>query len=303
MLAYLHHSITFYKELAKKYSMHLFGLLAFLLTLTVGIAAFIQNTEDWAKWLLYGLLVFMVNLFYIKMIRISRQDYEDELKKEKEYSQNLLNMQKRFLRSAIHETHTPLAIIMANIELYEHEYGKNHTLSNIEAATKNIYGIYDDLNYLTKKDKMIYPHQRINLSEFIQNRISFFEIVAFQSNLSLVFKNNHATFIMINETRLQRIVDNNITNAIKYTKEHEEIEIQLYDYHDNIVFEISSSSTIIEEPEHVFDAYYREHYDANGLGLGLNLVKRICVEEDIKIELISNEEKTSFKYHFRKGKF
>ncbi len=304
MRKYICDSITLCKNIFQKYSMHLFGIVAFLFTISAGIIVLIQNSDDVAIWLPYGLLIFILNIFYIKIIRISRQDYENELKKEKEYSQNLLKMQKRFLRSAVHETNTPLAVIMANIELYEHEHGKNQALSNIEAATKNIYGIYDDLSYLTKKDKMVYPKQKINLSEFMQNRIAFFEIVALQSNLTIIFNNqSDAHTIMINETKLQRIVDNNITNAIKYTKEFEKIEIQLYDYHDRIVFEISSTSTIIKEPEHVFDAYYREDYDKDGLGLGLNLVKRICQEEDIMIELLSTKEKTSFKYHFKKANF
>jgi len=304
MVGYMHHSITLFKKVFQKYSMHLFGIVAFLLMVIAGVFILIKNYHDLAVWIPYGILVFMLNIFYIKIIRISRQDYENELKKEKDYSQNLLKIQKRFLRNAIHETNTPLAIIMANIELYEHEYGKNPALSNIEAATKNIYGIYDDLSYLAKKDKVVYPKHSINLSEFIQQRITFFEIVALQSNLTIVFKNLcDDVSIMINETKLQRIVDNNITNAIKYSKEFEVIALQLYDYHDGIIFEISSTSTIIKEPEHVFDAYYRENYDKDGLGLGLNLVKRICTEEDILIELNSNEEKTSFKYYFKKESF
>ncbi len=304
MSGYIYGFITLCKHIFQKYSMHLFGIVAFLFTITAGIIVLIKNSDDVAIWLPYGLLIFILNIFYIKIIRVSRQDYENELKKEKEYSQNLLKMQKRFLRSAVHETNTPLAVIMANIELYEHEHGKNQALSNIEAATKNIYGIYDDLSYLTKKDKLVYPKRNIDLAEFMQNRIAFFEIVALQSNLNIIFDNQSNTHaIKINETKLQRIVDNNITNAIKYTKEFEKMEVQLYDYHDRIVFEISSTSTIIKEPEHVFDAYYRENYDKNGLGLGLNLVKRICQEEDIKIELISTKEKTSFKYHFKKADF
>jgi len=296
----MNHVITQFQSLFQKYAMHIFGIVAFLLTLVAGVVVLLKNADDLAIWLPAGVVVFMVNLFYIKLIRISRQDYENELKKEKEYSQNLLKTQKRFLRSAVHETNTPLAVIMANIELYEHEYGKNQALSNIEAATKNIYGIYDDLSYLTKKDKMKYPRQRINLSEFIQKRIDFFEIVAVQSSLTLVLKGRCDISIMINETKLQRIVDNNITNAIKYTKAFEEIEIQLYVYQKSVVFEIASSSTIIKEPEHIFDAYYREDYNKEGLGLGLNLVKHICKEEDIMIELTSTEEKTSFKYYFKK---
>ncbi len=289
------------KNFLQKYTMHIFGILAFVFTFTMGVFVLLENSHALATWLPLGVFVFTLNLFYIKLIRVSRQDYEEALKTEKDYSQNLLLRQKHFLHSVIHETNTPLAVIMANIELYEHEHGKNTTLSNIEAATKNIYGIYDDLSYLTKKDKFSYPKQEIVLATFIQSRIEFFEIVALQSKLTISFQEHaNPSTIMINETKLQRIIDNNITNAIKYTKEYEVITIRLYDTHDKCVVEIASSSTIIKDLEQIFDAYYRESLHKEGLGLGLNLVKRICDEESIMIELTSNEDKTSFTYHFKK---
>jgi signal transduction histidine kinase len=192
---------------------------------------------------------------------------------------------------------------MANIELYEMQMGKHPALQNIEAATKNIFGIYDDLSYLTQQDKIEYPKQPIVLSDFIQSRIHFFDIVAKQS--ALVFKVIDKTakaIIHINSTKLQRIVDNNITNAIKYTHENKTIYIDLSLSRKEVIFKISSHSTMIEDPTHIFDAYYREDYDRDGLGLGLNLVKRICDEEDVNITLTSTEYHTAFTYYFKKAK-
>jgi len=293
-------------DLLKKYSIHIFGIIAFLSIFSLGTIAFIKqmNTGNGslATYIPYGILLFFLNVFYIKVIRLSREDYENKLKKEKEYSQKILKSQKRFLRYAVHETNTPLAVIMANIELFELEHGKNILISNIEAATKNMYGIYDDLSYLAKKDKLVYSQQKIILADFIQSRIEFFNIVAQQLQLSFSFQNNCAgSKIYTNETKLQRIVDNNITNALKYTKEHQVITISLYSENDSCVFDISSKSTIIKEPERIFDAYYRENSLKEGLGLGLRLVKNICDEENIKIVLNSTEDKTSFTYYIPKG--
>lgn len=292
-------------NLLKQYSMHIFGIVAFLSTFSLAVMALVKktdsNSENLAIFIPYGILLFFLNIFYIKAIRVSREDYEKKLKKEKKYSKKILKAQKRFLRYAVHETNTPLAVIMANIELLELEFGKNTHISNVEAATKNMYGIYDDLSYLAKKDKLIYERQKLILGTFIKSRIEFFNIVARQSNLSFEFQDSctHDT-VEINETNLQRIVDNNITNAIKYTKEFETIKIKLYENSDYCVFEISSNSGIIKEPERIFSAYYRESKLKNGLGLGLRLVKSICDEENIKIELKSNEKNTSFKYYFNK---
>jgi len=281
--------------------MHIFGIFAFVFIFIFGIIGFVNLEHDLIKYLPYGILVFLINIIYIKFMRLSRQDYEEELKKEKDYSQRLLEFQKLFLRHAVHETNTPLAVIMANIELYEMEYGKNDTLSNIEAATKNIYGIYDDLSYLTEKDKITYQKQVISLVDFVKSRLEFFNIVAHQSELSFNLHDNYSlSSIYINESKLQRIVDNNITNAIKYTKELEQIHIIISHTENRVILEIASHSILIENTDDIFDAYYRENKNIEGLGLGLNLVKSICDNENIDIVLKSTEELTSFKYYFQK---
>lgn len=284
--------------------MHLFGIVAFLSTFLLGIIGFINQPHDLMKYLPYGVVIFFINLIYLKIIRLARKDYEDKLKKEKDYSHQLHTSQKLFLRHAVHETNTPLAVIMANIELYELEYGKNSMLSNIEAATKNIYGIYDDLSYLTKKDHIMYPMQNIVLVDFVGSRVQFFDIVARQSQVTLeIHQQCSDASIKINETKLQRIVDNNITNAIKYTKEHEIIHILVFEDDEHCIFEIASSSSIIKDTHKVFEAYYREDTHKEGLGLGLNLVKKICEKENIKIELLSSDNNTAFRYYFKKGKY
>jgi len=225
------------------------------------------------------------------LINKSTQDYAQEAKKV----QNLLESQKLFIRHAIHETNTPISAILSNIELYEMKYGKNQFLSNIEAATKNLFNISDDLSYLMKKDQMKEHKQHINLNDFIKARLEFFDTLVIQSNLSFIFESNNDQFIInMNETKLQRIIDNNLTNAIKYTLENEPIKIVL----DNFTFTISSKSTHIQQPQKVFEAYYREADTKSGLGLGLSLVKQICKEEGIKIKLDSDENLTSFSYDF-----
>ena len=296
---------TFFKYTAffSKYLMHILGIIAFVSTVSLGMVALLKDSHHHiTTYLVYGVIIFVLNLFYLKIIRLSREDYEHQLETEKEYSQSLLQSQKKFLRYAVHETNTPLAVIMANIELYELENGTHPMMANIEAATKNIYGIYDDLSYLTKKDKISYMRQHINLNEFLQTRIAFFDIVAQQSQLRFQFDTCcHESMILINETKLQRIVDNNITNAIKYTQTAKTIYIVVSENPEHYVFTIQSQSTIIEDPQQIFHAYYRENSVKDGLGLGLRLVKNICDEENIKVELHSNQEQTSFHYYFKKG--
>lgn len=240
------------------------------------------------------------------LINQSSKDYDEQsniLEIEKINSQMLLTSQKIFLRHAVHETNTPISVIMSNIELFEMEYGKNPYLSTIEVALKNIFNIYDDLSYLVKKDQVVYPKKNIDLLDFIRSRIDFFAQSAQQIGSQIKFFCDTDSLIFnFNETKLQRIIDNNLTNAIKYTEENSNIYITLKKEFDAYALVISSCSQYIQYPEKIFKEYYREESTKQGFGLGLSLVKRICDEENIKISIDSNEYFTSFRYLFRMEK-
>ena len=241
------------------------------------------------------------------LIQQSSNDYNEqskELEKGKVYAQNLLNSQKQFLKHAVHETNTPLSIIMGNIEMFEIQHGKNKFLSNIEVALKNVSSIYDDLSYLIKKDQVHEAEHEINLVDFVRSRIDFFSQSAIKFKSTFNFKaSTEEIIINFNETKLQRIVDNNLTNAIKYTLANEVIYVSLNIINQDCNFIIESKSKQILDQQKIFEEYYREETNVQeGFGLGLNLVKRICSEENVGIQLQSGENWASFTYTFKEIK-
>lgn len=227
------------------------------------------------------------------------QKNNEELAEAEHFSQKLLNSQKMFLRHAVHETNTPLSVIVTNIDLYTMKYGKNKQLSKIDAAVKNIFNIYDDLSYLVKKDQVEYPKIVIDLNAYIRSRVEFFDEVATQARLAFSLEMTEgAHYIYFNETKLQRIIDNNITNAIKYTLVDETIYVTTQMADSKIRFAIFSHSKKIDDTNKVLEPYYREDGRLEGFGIGLNLVKSICDEEDVEINILSIEEETRFSYLF-----
>ena len=237
------------------------------------------------------------------LIQQSSNDYNaqsKELENGNIYAQNLIASQKQFLKHAVHETNTPLSIIMGNIEMFEMEHGKNKYLSNIEVAMKNIFSIYDDLSYLIKKDQVNNAVHKINLVDFVRHRIDFFSSSAIKFKSNLKFQTlKDEIIINFNEIKLQRIVDNNLTNAIKYTLPNETINVKLSTFNKECDFTIESRSKQILNPQEIFEEYYREQVSQEGFGLGLNLVKRICTEENVDIKLESGENWASFTYTFK----
>jgi signal transduction histidine kinase len=226
----------------------------------------------------------------------------DALEEEQKFSRELLESHKQFIRYAIHETHTPLSVIMANIELFSMNEGRNRYLAKIEAAVKNIFSIYDDLSYLVKKDQIDYPKKAIDLGEYVHKRLEFFDEVALFSNLTFSYHQpSMASWIQFNETKLQRVIDNNLTNAIKYTKSGEEIHVGVEGNTEESIFWVESRSQKIHDPQKIFEAYYRERKKTDGFGLGLSLVKSICDEDGVEIAISSDREQTRFEYRFKKG--
>jgi signal transduction histidine kinase len=236
----------------------------------------------------------------VKKKTLNLQETNEKLLKEKEFSEKILDSQKNFLRYTVHETNTPLSVILTSIELYTMNHPKDKHLSKIEVAVKNIFSIYDDLSYLVKKDQVEYPKSMVDIGDYLDFRISFFKDVAAMSKVSFEYiKPQGALHIYINKTKLQRIVDNTLTNAIKYTLADQVVDVKLKHSGSNLEFSVASKSKAIKDIDKVFQAYYREEKDREGFGLGLQMVRNICDEEGIDIKVSSDENKTVFTYIFK----
>jgi len=103
---------------------------------------------------------------------------------------------------------------------------------------------------------------------------------------------------MMNEIELTRLIDNNLSNAIKYGKPISEIEIRLFEDSGVCVMEFSNEGTITNKEE-IFQKFHRESHMAEGFGVGLYMVKTICEAYAITITL-NTEERIIFTYHFPK---
>lgn len=231
-------------------------------------------------------------------------DLEDKVKAKTQDLEKILEAQQEFLRYTVHETNTPLSVILTSLELYEMKHKKDKHLSKVEAAAKNIFNIYDDLSYLVKKEQVEYPKIAIDIKRFIKSRVDFFSEVATLSKVEFNFISEvKDVYIYFNETKLQRIVDNTLTNAIKYTYQNEVIDVVLKYSGWHVNFSVGSHSQPIKEVDKIFDEYYREGSKSDkaiqGFGIGLRLVKNICDEEGVNISITSDKKRNVFTYIFK----
>ncbi len=207
-----------------------------------------------------------------------------------------------FIKDSMHEINTPLSIISVNIDLFTRKFGQNRYLDRIKAAAKTLGNIYNDMDYLIKKDRIEYAKEPIELAKFLQERLDYFQEIANLRNIELVGKIIARPTLFINKTKLQRIIDNTLSNAIKYSNENSKIKIYLKESDSQVILTVKDYGIGIEDPKKIFERYYRENLEKGGFGIGLNIVKNILKEEKIELKIVSKPQRgTAFIYIFPKS--
>ena len=206
-----------------------------------------------------------------------------------------------FIKDSMHEINTPLSIINVNADLFANKYGENKYLWRIKSASKTLATIYNDMDYLVKQGRVEHKVQVIDFGEFIQNRVDYFQEVANLKNITLDTHITGGVRYHFSKTKLQRIVDNTISNAIKYSHDHSRVDIVLKVEHEDILFKVRDHGVGIENIHKIFSRYYRENEAKGGFGIGLNIVKQITDEENILLDVTSTLGKgATFCYTFYK---
>jgi len=213
--------------------------------------------------------------------------------------EKLNNQLDNFIKDSMHEINTPLSIINLNADLFANKYGNNKYLQRMKSASKTLATIYNDMDYLVKQGRVEHKRQEIDFGEFINNRIDYFQEIANLKEIKLEADVGTHIYYDFSKTKLQRIVDNTISNAIKYSHMKTSIEIKLFTDEEGIVFLVKDYGVGIENVEKIFSRYYREDEAKGGFGIGLNIVKHIVDEENILLHVTSTLGKgTTFQYKF-----
>ncbi len=218
------------------------------------------------------------------LVRIQNQL---EIYNSKQTISQLLHRQDMFIKKIMHELNTPLGIISLNSDSIERKTGEMEELNSIKASTKTLSSIYSDLSYLVKKENPNYTIKQIDVVKFLSSRILFFDELAQIKNIDIQLEVENDFFISINEYEFERIIDNILSNAIKYSNENSTITLYLFIQEGRYFLSIKDTGIGIENIETIFIPYFQQSNENLGFGLGLTIVKEICDKYDIKVEVKS----------------
>jgi len=226
----------------------------------------------------------------------------DSLNKEIQLNTNLLKENKKFIADTVHQIRTPLTNIMMNGEMVK-KFQTDEKLSlfvdQIDASINMLSNSYEDLAYITSFDTIEYRSKKINLSELLNKRVKFFSTISKVNFKEIVSDIEDDIYININEMECERIIDNNISNGIKYATPNKPMSINLSKINNSVKIKFKTFGKPIKNKDKVFEKNYRENEAKRGLGLGLNMVKNICKKYDISYSVAYENKQNIFIYIFQ----
>ncbi|MBN2896613.1 MAG: HAMP domain-containing histidine kinase [Campylobacterales bacterium] len=194
----------------------------------------------------------------------------------------------RFIKDTTHELGTPLQNIMGNIELIDPERLEpplRKRFERIALSAQTIAAIYDDLIYLSL-GRDLHPHkERIDAAQILRERCAYFQHRFEQKGLHVSLEAHEAVMLEANAHKLSRLIDNLISNAIKYNRQGGSIRLGID--HQSLHVSDSGEGMSRETRARMFERYARFSEREGGFGIGLDIVSTIASEYGWRLEVES----------------
>ena len=203
----------------------------------------------------------------------------------------------RFIKDSTHEINTPLSVILMSVQTFEtKDLSQTNVkkLQHIKLSAQNLNHLYQNLiflNFYQGKGVM----QEINMQELVERRLEYFGALFAQKSLTIT-KDIAPTSLYANYDEMVILLDNLLSNAMKYNKKGGNIHVSLMcNAGSKSILTIADSGCGLKssELEQIFTRYTRYHESQGGFGIGLCLVKEIATRYGIGISVESEVGKGS----------
>lgn len=207
--------------------------------------------------------------------------------------QQRINALNAFIKDSTHEINTPLSIILMSIETLPLDNltpAQSQKIERIKLASKSLSHIYKILVAYNFPHSVNHKCENLALHTLLQERLEYFSPF-FEQKALCVQSTLMPSYIFASAEKMSCVLDNLLSNAIKYNKKGGEIDIRLKEG----VLSISDSGCGMadSDKDRIFERYVRCNDYQGGFGIGLTLIKRICDEYGIDIEVQSEQGKGS----------
>ncbi|MEK4840388.1 sensor histidine kinase [Bacillus sp. FSL L8-0152] len=231
---------------------------------------------------------------------------EEDIEKERK----LEKTRKEFISGVSHELKTPLSIMKSCISILKDgvaEHKKDYYFQAMEREVDKMDTLILDMLELAKFESGTYKMKKDSfyIDTVIEDICEHLSVEIEKKELR-VHKNICSFEVIANQGRIEQVIVNFITNAIRYTPNKEDIIISTIDEKDRIKVCIENKGTHIEEEQldKIWDRFYRvdtaRQRSQGGTGLGLAISKNILELHDTEYGVKNTEDGVLFYFYLPK---
>lgn len=187
------------------------------------------------------------------------------------------SQQKEFTDNASHELQTPLAVIQSKLDLLIQTNPLTNEqykiIEDVMKASARVTRINKNLLLLAKiENSQFMQKEKINLSALLPQTLAAFSNFSEDKSLEFATTIEPVVFVEGNQLLVEILINNLMTNAIRYSAANETIRLQLYP--NKLILTNPGKSALHQEK--LFKRFGTTSPETPGTGLGLALVKQIC---------------------------
>jgi PAS domain S-box-containing protein len=222
-----------------------------------------------------------------------------------------------FFTLVSHEFRTPLTSIIGYLELLLEDESdqlpfedRRRFLEVVKRNSARLMRLVEDLLFVNKVQSgdFLLRNQRVDVEALAEACIEAALPYASENGIRLDQKSNGPTVIWGDPDRLAQLLDNLVSNAVKYTPPGEHVQVRLMDGDRHVLLEVQNTGTYVspEERERLFERFFRTEAavrsKAPGIGLGLTITQAIVAAHEGRIGVESSEaEGTIFRVELPRG--
>ncbi len=252
------------------------------------VIPYYQQQDFWIFIVVFIGVLLISTLFLNRYLKFKIIEKTEELQQAKELAEEGNRLKTNFINTISHEIRTPLNGIMGFSQLMKDSTISNiqqqSYLNNIISSGKQLVSIIDDILEIAElnANKIIVTTAPTNLDKLISTLVSIFKVAAEDKNLKIQLKNKttfaSTTLILIDNSKLNKILSHLIDNAIKFTDSGEiQVSYEINDKHIIVAIKDTGIGIKDDHKELIFNSFssIADDFDTlnNGLGLGLTIAK------------------------------
>ena len=192
---------------------------------------------------------------------------------------------KEFTENASHELQTPLAVIRSKMDVLIQDEklseSQSYLVQSAYEAVQKLARLNQSMLLLNKiENRQFSETSIIDFKQLIEQKLIYFKELLGVKNITVAAKLGKIMKRM-NISLAEILLNNLFSNAIRYTQDGGKINIMLSE--SSMIFSNTAENDSLDKTK-LFNRFYKGEQSSDNHGLGLSIVKQICLVSGFSIE-------------------